>query len=292
MDRRDKLVENYFMLGLHQKEIIGLMKSIHNIAIHPRTLKRTLQKLALYRKKNFSNLETVLDFVGEQLEKSGYLHGYRWMHLKCIQNGFVVTQNTIREMLSLLDPIGVDGRKRKRLRRRQYSTQGPNCIWHVDSYDKLKPYGICINGAIDGFSRYVLWLRAGRTSSDPKVIAGYFVQTIENLGGHPHTIRSDMGTENGTIEKIQTALRRLFPEDGSQRPPFLYGRSTANQRIECWWSILRKHNAQFWINLFETLKDENLFNGTYLDKSLIQFCYLNIIQVSKKLRMSNGVTYT
>lgn len=279
MENPEKLIENYFQLGLHQKEILSLMKSIHNITINHRTLKRILRKLGLYRRKRFSNLETVLEFVNNQLEKSGYLHGYRWMHLKCIQAGLVVTQNTIREILWLLDPQGVDIRKRKRLRRRQYNTKGPNCIWHVDSYDKLKPYGICLNGAIDGFSRYIIWLRAGRTSSDPKVIAGYFVKAIENLREHPHTIRTDMGTENGIMEKIQTTLRRIFSKDESQRPPFIYGRSTANQRIECWWSILRKHTAQYWINLFETFKYENLFNGTYLDKSLIQFCFLKIIQV-------------
>ena len=29
--------------------------------------------------------------------------------------------------------------------------QGPNFIWHVDSYDKLKPFGFPINGCIDGY---------------------------------------------------------------------------------------------------------------------------------------------
>ena len=28
--------------------------------------------------------------------------------------------------------------------------QGPNYLWHMDSYDKLKPYGISIHGCIDG----------------------------------------------------------------------------------------------------------------------------------------------
>ena len=28
--------------------------------------------------------------------------------------------------------------------------QGPNFIWHMDGYDKLKPYGITIHGCIDG----------------------------------------------------------------------------------------------------------------------------------------------
>lgn len=110
-----------------------------------------------------------MKFLETDIVRSGQLHGYRWMHLRCLQNNLVVTQSIVRELLSYLDPSGVEIRKRKRLRRRQYHNKGPNYLWHVDSYDKLKPYGICINGCIDGFSRHIIWLRAGSTSSDPKV---------------------------------------------------------------------------------------------------------------------------
>jgi len=30
-------------------------------------------------------------------------------------------------------------------------TMGPNYLWHVDGYDKLKPFGMAISGCIDGF---------------------------------------------------------------------------------------------------------------------------------------------
>ena len=76
-------------------------------------------------------------------------HGYKLMHLKCIQAGLVVTQTTIRHLLLILDPRGVQLRKRNRLRRLLYINPRPNFLWHVDSYDKLKPYGICINCAVD-----------------------------------------------------------------------------------------------------------------------------------------------
>lgn len=139
----------------------------------------------------------------------------------------------------------------------------------MDSYDKLKPYGICINGCIDGFSRFIVWLKAGSTSSNRRVIAGYYLNTIETLGGCPRTVRSDMGTENGIVEEMQNVLRQ--PEE-HQMPSFLYGKSQANQKIESWWSILRKENAQFWMNLFQVLKEDGYFDGSWLDQSLIQFC--------------------
>ena len=76
---------------------------------------------------------------------------------------------------------GIASRRRHRLVRRVYMNLGPNYLWHIDGYDKLKPYGICISGAIDGFSRYILWLEAHVSNSDPRVIAGYFMNTVRQL---------------------------------------------------------------------------------------------------------------
>jgi len=54
----------------------------------------------------------------------------------------------------------------------------PNHAWHVDFYDKLKPYGIATNECIDDFSRNVVLLEANTTNSDPKVIANYYTETL------------------------------------------------------------------------------------------------------------------
>ena len=43
---------------------------------------------------------------------------------------------TVSGLLSILDPEGVELRRRKRLRRRKYYAKGHNNLWHVDSYDK------------------------------------------------------------------------------------------------------------------------------------------------------------
>lgn len=107
---------------------------------------------------------------------------------------------------------------------------------------------------------------------------------MRTVGGCPQSLRCDMGTENKVVEIIQTALHELFNEEVSSRPCFLYGKSVHNQRIEAWWSILRKHSAQFWMNLFQSLKDEDYFCGTFLDKSLIQFCFMELIQVDIYLK--------
>ena len=54
-------------------------------------------------------------------------------------------------ILRELDPEEVDSRKRKSLRRRTYEAKGPNIVLHIDGYDKLKPYGVCVYGGIHGF---------------------------------------------------------------------------------------------------------------------------------------------
>ena len=46
----------------------------------------------------------------------------------------------------------------RRLKRSQYYACGPNFIWHVDGYDKLKQFVFCIHGSSDAFSRKILWL--------------------------------------------------------------------------------------------------------------------------------------
>lgn len=122
-------------------------------------------------------------------------------------------------------------------------------------------------------------MRAAKTSSDPKVIASYYYDAITSLQGIPRCIRADKGTENGHVEQMQRFLHEECAQNSSC-PLFIYGRSTANQRIESWWSILRKQNAQFWINFFEAMKDNLLFDGSFTDKALIQFCFMKNVQVS------------
>ena len=81
----------------------------------------------------------------------------------------------------------------------------------MDSYDKLKPYGICINGAIDGCSRFIIRLKAFRTSSDPKVIARYYTDSVESKMGCPARIRADIGAWQR--KKIQTNPRLLWVDE-------------------------------------------------------------------------------
>ena len=66
-----------------------------------------------------------------------------------VDHDLVVTEETVRHTLRILDPEGVDGRLRHRPQRRQYKGRGPNfLLGHIDGFDKLKPYGFCIHGGV------------------------------------------------------------------------------------------------------------------------------------------------
>jgi hypothetical protein len=93
-----------------------------------------------------------------------------------------------------------------------------------------------------------------------------------------------MGTENGLMKDFQTFLRRDHVDALAGDKSFIYGKGTSNQRIEAWWGILRKESTQYWINVLSTLKEDGDFTGSFLDKSLIQFCFMRFVQVSMNLR--------
>ncbi|KAK1893137.1 putative transcriptional regulatory protein [Dissostichus eleginoides] len=57
-----------------------------------------------------------------------------------------------------------------------------------------------------------------------------------------------------------------------------YGSSMTNQRIESWWSILRKGRSQFWMELFADLRDAGYFNRSHEHQCLLRFCFVDVIQ--------------
>ncbi|CAH3106858.1 unnamed protein product, partial [Pocillopora meandrina] len=68
-------------------------------------------------------------------------------------HGLATTREVVRHVLRAFDPERVEHRSQHRLRRRIYRCKGPNYLWHIDGYDKLKLFGFCIHGAVDGLRR-------------------------------------------------------------------------------------------------------------------------------------------
>lgn len=131
---------------------------------------------------------------------------YIWMHTRCFENGLVVHRDVVRKLMKTLDPVGVFARVKRTLRRRCYSTKGPN--WHIKSYNKRNPYGICVIGCIDMYSGYIIFLTVGSIDNNPTIIARYYVEILTSLKRITCSIRSDMRTENMIIAAMRSLLRR------------------------------------------------------------------------------------
>lgn len=277
---RNDLIEEYFELGFTYPEILVCLVLIHGITLSLRQLKRVLSARNLRRRKQPSDLQDVADAISEELTGSGSCFGYRFMHQHLRRKyRLVVDKETVRIALKVLDPNAVEDRTRGRLRRRKYSVKGPNYLWHLDGYDKLKPFGFCIHGCIDGFSRRLMWLEVAETNNDPEVVAQYFLDTMKQVGGVPLIVRGDCGTENGNIALIQRYLRSEYDDEFAGEKSFMYGKSTSNQRIEAWWSIFKRINSSWWIQYFKDLRDSGAFNDSnVVHTECIRFCFMDIIQ--------------
>ena len=99
----------------------------------------------------------------------------------------------VASLLRGLDPAGVVERKRHLVKRRKYNSAGPNYFWHEYGNDKLKPFDFPIPNAVDGYSRRVLWLYVDTINNDPKIMARYFVDCVEEVGGCPSLVSIDCG---------------------------------------------------------------------------------------------------
>ena len=134
-----------------------------------------------------------------------------------------------------------------------------------------------MHGCVDGFSRRLLWLEVGPINKNPEVIAKFYLDTVKQLGGVPRKIRSDDGTENSVIEALHTFLR--YADENAGPGCFNIGRSTANQRIESYWSQFVRDGPGWWINFFKDLSDLGLFNSTDpVHQECIRFCFMQILR--------------
>lgn len=191
-----------------------------------------------------------------------------------------VKQTTVLKLLRLIDPHGVNNRKRRKLHQRNYSVPGPNHVWHSDGYDKLKPYGFAVRTCIDGFSRKVLWLKLGTSNNKPQVIAFYYCKLVLKMGFIPRVLRVDAGTENTFAGMIQRALRHHDDDQYAVKGgSFVVGPSTGNQRIERYWGEARHNIMGFYIDLFKTMIDSNILNNKdIVDREVLRFCFAHLIQ--------------
>jgi hypothetical protein len=172
-----QLIVHYFGLHYRYDHLIAFLEIYHDIFISKRTLKRRLHSYGLNRRSDNISIAALRQIIETEIQGPAAIKGYRgmWNHLKCTY-GITVKRDTVMQLLREMDPEGTELRRTRRLHRRTYSSPGPNHCWHIDGYDKLKPYGLPIHGCVDGFSQKVLWLNIVKSNNNPMYLHIFFWQ--------------------------------------------------------------------------------------------------------------------
>ena len=146
-------------------------------------------------------------------------------------------------------------------------------------YDKLKPYGFPIHGAVCGYSRRIMWLEVVKSNNDPRVPGKLYLECVKEVGGCPMLVSSDCGSENGIAAAMQCYFRANGEDELAGQRAHRYGSSPANQRIEGWWSFLRRNRTSWWIDLFKDLSESgSLQLGNTYHMECLWFCFSRVLQ--------------
>ena len=181
----------------------------------------------------------------------------------------IKSQERVRCMLRSMDPLGRVMRCFPgSVRRQPYSVPGPNSIAHrhffiflfllfascilsiylfLDSHHKLIRWRMVTHGAIDGYSRLVLYLKCSLNNRATTVFE-LFLKAVQDFNV-PSRVRFDQGLENIMIERR-----------GSDRRSMFTGSSTHNQRIERLWRDMHSCVTLLFYKLFYYLEQQDLLN--------------------------------
>jgi transposase InsO family protein len=139
----------------------------------------------------------------------------------------------------------------KAKKRREYRVPGPNWLWAIDGHAKLIHAGIEIYGAINTYSRCIVWVFVGLSACTQVSVVQQFLQVVRSRNLFPKRLRSDRGSETAMIADAQYYLSKedkrisegLTEVEAAILPLkdcYIFGTSTSNVRIESWWNQLQR----------------------------------------------------
>ena len=122
----------------------------------------------------------------------------------------------------------------------------------ADSHHKLIRWRLVTHGAIDGYSRLVLYVHCA-TNIKAATVLEQFLSAV-NGHGLPSRVRSDQGLENTLV------ARYMIERRGANRRSMLVGCSTHNQRIERLWRDMHKGVTILFYKLFYFMEDQGILD--------------------------------
>eukprot|EP00794_Sanderia_malayensis_P013090 gene13091-14432_t len=227
----EEVISYYFYPEYQYAEIIQFRERYHHFKVSCSTLLRRLKQFGLRRRfdRNSNTFHNTIITARQRIEKMlngpESLSGYRSIWHTLEMEGTRIPRSVVEAMLREIDREGTALRRKDQLRRREYVNPGQTFLWHIDGYDKLKPWGFPIHGCIDRYSRKVIWLNVTRLNSSPDTIAKMYLNSVEELDGCPRNLITNLGTENVIVAGIQCFLCDNLESHS-------YVTSPPNQRID------------------------------------------------------------
>ncbi|KAL4972835.1 hypothetical protein BDW66DRAFT_162600 [Aspergillus desertorum] len=267
-------------LGLEEKELLKVLQ-LDGYKIEASTLKYLRHKLGLFRRTTNSmasqaHVETVLSRLRAEL-KNGQIEGYgkTFLHQHFRSQGLFMARDRLYSLCLELAPITVRRRLNDLQRHRgAYIVPGPDFIWSIDGYIKLVSYGFEIYAAIDAYSRYIIWIIS------IYIVLRQFLDVLQVTKRQPRFVRSDRGTGTILLAEAQHKLQQSKHPEIQISDCYVYGTSTANQRIEAWWPQLSRGLLFRWGNFFQALQEKGAFSKDSLaDQIALYAVYMPVLRL-------------
>ena len=115
-------------------------------------------------------------------------------------------------------------------------------------------------GQLTGFLGRYFGLRFANQTIIPLIRHVFLLEAVKKFKFCPNLLRTGAGTENGIMASIQCALRENMAAHK-------YGSSIANQRIENWWSSMRRLPSGESVNL-STFLQNNITEKSVSEKKI------------------------
>ena len=218
----------------------------HALQVSRSTLWRRLKE-ADYEIKKYTDIsDDELDSIVAQIQRGNPNCGLQLMYGYLRDRGVHVQRYRLRESVVRIDPLKRMVRWQQVVSRRTYSVKRSNSLWHIDGHHSLIRWRMVIHGAIDGYSRMIVYLACSTNNRSLTVYKLFKAATDEF--GVPSRVRSDKGGENVLVCQFMIRVR------GTGRASHIAGSSVHNQRIERLWRDVYRCVCSTYHELFYSME--------------------------------------